>query len=141
MQTLKQHFSLAVKEEETRLRGEGEGGGMVVGVEDKIALTFEPQRLAIESIEEVFNINQMITSLSLETCENALEGTGLLNNVIAPEVGGGVLRRSAWKKITPWQYVATNLNVHMLSSKVYSFADIHSMVDIGDGGGGGGMLG
>ena len=39
------------------------------------------------------------------------------NNVIDIKVGGSLLRRSVWKKLKEWQYITTNLNVHLMLSQ------------------------
>ncbi len=98
-----------------------------VMIEDNFGGSFESLRLAIESIEDIYQEMQILTTLSLETCENAGQGKALVCNVLSSDVGGGVLRRSVWKKVTAWQYVATNLNVHLLSSKYFSYSEMHSL--------------
>eukprot|EP01038_Epipyxis_sp_PR26KG_P012151 gene12151-16271_t len=91
-----------------------------VGVHD----SQDSLRSDIEVLEEVFNDSLELASMIMDTCDNAVKGNDLVNNVISADVGGGVLRRSVWKKITAWQYCTTNLNVHLLLSKFYSFNDI-----------------
>jgi hypothetical protein len=49
--------------------------------------------------------------------------------VISIEQGGHILRRSVWKKFTIFQYSTTNLNLHLLMSKYFSFLDIHNSGD------------
>ena len=39
------------------------------------------------------------------------------NNVIDIKVGGSLLRRSVWKKLKEWQYITTNLNIHLMLSQ------------------------
>lgn len=121
---LKDHFSYSIKEEEAKLRAMPVP--VLDSIEERIAALFEPLRQSIEAIEEMHQESLMLTALSLETYSNAAQGKDLVNNVLASEMGGGVLRRSAWKKITAWQYCATNLNVHLLSSKFFGFSEIHS---------------
>lgn len=98
-------------------------------IEDRIASQFDSLRQSIEAIEELAEEARMLTDLSLQTCESVNQGKDVVNNVIGVESGGGVLRRSAWKKITAWQYCATNLNIHLLSSKFYQHADVHNMAE------------
>ena len=62
----------------------------------------------------------------LESCGNCSKGVGITNNVLPIDVGGNYLRRSVWKTITAWQYCTTNLNVHLMTSKQFTFSDIRS---------------
>lgn len=79
---------------------------------------------AIDVLDEIFNDCIDCAAHALDTCKKATTGQGIINNVIDIEHGGNVLRRSTWKKITAWQYCTTNLNLHIMVNKLYSFADI-----------------
>ena len=53
-----------------------------------------------------------VLKLCIELLNNEVE-----NNVIDVKVGGSLLRRSVWKKLKEWQYITTNLNIHLMLSQ------------------------
>eukprot|EP00981_Chlorochromonas_danica_P003688 scaffold681_cov173-Ochromonas_danica.AAC.51 len=132
IKALKELLVSRLKEEENKLRvASTNATGNVSPTEavpgdDKVAALYEPIRQSIDMLEEIHQEAAMITSLSYTTYEQVSQGLELKNNVIPTEIGGGVLRRSAWKKITAWQYCATNLNVQILSSRFFTFGEILS---------------
>ncbi len=121
LQMLREEFAMSLKDQEIKIRSSLQGGETL---EEKIGTLFEPFRQAIEVIDEVFNSSIENTSIVLANCDNACKGEKLVNNVLNAKVGGGVLRRSVWKKITAWQYCTTNLNLHLVTSKHFSFNDL-----------------
>lgn len=84
----------------------------------------EQMKQAIDHIENILLEDLQNTAMVLENCDKTEAGVDLVNNVLDPSVGGGILRRSVWKKITCWQYAATNLNLHLLVTKVFSADDL-----------------
>lgn len=93
----------------------------------------ETARHALESMDELCVENNELASLVIHEYHNATRGVDVMNNVIGTEVGGGVLRRSTWKKVTVWQYCTTNLNLHLLTSRVYSFHEVLEAETVGSG--------
>ena len=78
---------------------------------------------AINTIEDFQQLTLETTALVLENCNKMESGKDLVANVLDASVGGACLRRSAWKKYTAWQYCATNLNFHLLTTKHFTFAE------------------
>jgi len=78
---------------------------------------------AINTIEDFQQLSLETTALVLENCNKMESGKDLVANVLDATVGGACLRRSAWKKYTAWQYSATNLNFHLLTTKHFTFAE------------------
>jgi hypothetical protein len=78
---------------------------------------------AIATIEDLQQESLECTALVLENCVKMENCKEVVGNVIDPTVGGSFLRRSTWKKYTAWQYCATNLNIHMMLTKHFTFAD------------------
>lgn len=78
---------------------------------------------AINTIEDFQQLSLETTALVLENCNKMESGKDLVANVLDASVGGACLRRSAWKKYTAWQYCATNLNFHLLTTKHFTFAE------------------
>jgi hypothetical protein len=130
LQMLREEFAMSLKDQEIKIRSNLQGGETL---EEKIGILFEPFRQAIEVIDEVFNSSIENTSMVLANCDNACKGEKLINNVLNAKVGGGVLRRSVWKKITAWQYCTTNLNVHLVTSKHFTFSDLMLGCESGSG--------
>ena len=93
------------------------------GGEDKQLNTIEHMLHAINTIEELQQESLETTALVLENCVKMESGKELISNVIDASVGGAFLRRSTWKKYTAWQYCATNLNLHLMLSKHFTFAE------------------
>lgn len=93
--------------------------------DEKLSALFDAFRQSIELIEEIYNDNSELSSIILTHYENCLESKQIMNNVLNPSQGGHLLRRSTWKKFTLWQYCTTNLNVHILLSKVNTFSELH----------------
>lgn len=116
--TLRQELNIYNSEQEVAVIQDGAADAAAEG------LGASQFRAAIESIDEIQREALENAELVLQNCLNMQDGRDVINNVIHPEVGGAWLRRSTWKKITAWQYCATNLNVHMLVSKHMTFADI-----------------
>lgn len=78
---------------------------------------------AIATIEDLQQESLECTALVLENCVKMENCKDVIGNVIDPAVGGSFLRRSTWKKYTAWQYCATNLNIHLMLTKHFSFAE------------------
>lgn len=55
---------------------------------------------SLERIDELYMENRELSRLVVEEYQRVSRGVDLKNNVIAAEVGGGVLRRSTWKKVS-----------------------------------------
>lgn len=96
----------------------------VAALEDQKKKLIESARQSLEATEEICIENSELSALIIHECHNASRGIDVKCNVIGAEVGGGVLRRSTWKKVSLWQYCATNLNVHLLTSRVFSFQEV-----------------
>jgi hypothetical protein len=93
------------------------------GNEEKLVNRIEHLLTTKNAIEEFQQESLENTALVLENCVNMENGVQVMNNVLDVSLGGAVLRRSAWKKYTAWQYSATNLNVHLMLTKHFSFAE------------------
>ena len=93
-------------------------------------LFLEDQAAAVETYRKIYDEGVCDLEAILYMYTNATAGASALDrekniqNVVSGEMGGGFLRRSSWKKASLWQYVTTNLNVHMLISKVLSDEEI-----------------
>jgi hypothetical protein len=120
---MKEDFATSFRDYEPKLRANLAPGE---SLEDKITVYFEPFQKAIETVEEICRESHEISNYILNTYENLSLGKEVQNNVIPLEQGGNILRRSVWKKITLFQYCTTNLNLHLLISKYFSFPDIHN---------------
>lgn len=145
IRTLKENFASVVRDLDNKARlgggggggsgmdggagGAGGGSGVDGSVEDKVTALYEPYRLAIESIEEVFHESNELASIILNNFDNVTQGKEVKNNVIPVDIGGGLLRRSVWKKITIWQYCTTNLNLHLMLNKYFTHRDVYANVD------------
>jgi hypothetical protein len=90
---------------------------------------YETFRQDIESIEDFFHESTELSSLVLDTCDEAGRGVNVMHNIIPVSVGGNFLRRSTWKKVTAWQYCTTNLNIHLLTSNIYGAEELKSEHD------------
>jgi hypothetical protein len=62
-------------------------------------------------LESTLVLYDGITASNLDTTDD-------IQNIVKGAAAGGYLRRSAWKKASLWQYACTNLNVHMVTSKL-----------------------
>lgn len=102
----------------------GAASAAILALEEQKKKLIELARQSLEMVDEVCIENNELSALIIHECHNASRGVDVKCNVIGTEVGGGVLRRSTWKKVTVWQYCATNLNVHMLTSRVFSFQEV-----------------
>jgi hypothetical protein len=91
--------------------------------EDKHLNKIEHMMAAINTIEDLQQETLETTALVLENCTKMEDGKELVSNVIDASVGGAFLRRSTWKKYTAWQYCATNLNIHLMLTKHFTFAE------------------
>lgn len=123
---LKENFASAVKEAEVKA---SQNNGTDT-LDEKMGSMFEPYKQAIEAIDEMFHESCELSTIVLNNCENVSEGREVKNNVIPVDIGGGILRRSVWKKITAWQYCTTNLNIHMLMNKYYCFHEIETQMEV-----------
>jgi hypothetical protein len=130
IRTLKENFANVVRDLDNKARiGSVDASAGDGSVEDKVTALYEPYRQAIESIEEVFQESNELGSIILANFDNVTQGKEVKNNVIPIDVGGGILRRSVWKKITIWQYCTTNLNLHLMLNKFISHRDAYSGID------------
>lgn len=91
---------------------------------------------SINTIEDFQQASLETTALVLENCSKMESLTDLVSNVIEGSVGGAFLRRSTWKKYTAWQYSATNLNFHLLTTKHYTFGECMATGGVGSTDGG-----
>jgi hypothetical protein len=120
---MKEDFAVSFREVEPKLRAQlGPGESL----EDKITAYFEPYQRAIETVEDIWKEGNEISTYILNSYDNFSSGKEVQNNVLSVDQGGHILRRSVWKKITVFQYCTTNLNLHLLFSKYFSFVDIHN---------------
>ena len=87
-------------------------------VEEQLAATMTYGQIYDEGICDLEAILYMYMNATAGA--SALDSNQNIQNVVSEEKGGGLLRRSSWKKASLWQYVTTNLNVHLLISKVLS---------------------
>lgn len=55
---------------------------------------------ALEGVDELHMENRELSQLVIDEYQRVSRGVDLKNNVIGADVGGGVLRRSTWKKVT-----------------------------------------
>jgi hypothetical protein len=123
MLILQEEYKLSFNEHVERVRSTILPGE---SAEDKTALIFEPFKQTIETIAEILSEEEAIAEVALDSCARSVAAKELVNNVISHEIGGQYLRRSTWKKITAWQYMTTNLNLHMLTSKSFHFSELAS---------------
>jgi hypothetical protein len=121
---MKEEFAVTFREVEPKLRATLNPGE---SLEDKITAYFEPFQKAIETVEDVYKESLEINGMILNSYENLSQGKDVTNNVLPVDVGGHLLRRSVWKKITIWQYATTNLNLHLLINKLFPFAEVQSL--------------
>lgn len=123
---MKEDFAMTFREYEPKLRSTL---GSPENLEEKITQYFEPFQKAIETVEDVQKELQEIHTIILTAYDNFFQGKEVKNNVLPIEQGGNILRRSTWKKITIFQYCTTNLNLHLLLSKYFSYHDIQQSND------------
>eukprot|EP00599_Poterioochromonas_sp_BG-1_P008165 CAMPEP_0173134596 /NCGR_PEP_ID=MMETSP1105-20130129/1387_1 /TAXON_ID=2985 /ORGANISM="Ochromonas sp., Strain BG-1" /LENGTH=1267 /DNA_ID=CAMNT_0014046427 /DNA_START=161 /DNA_END=3965 /DNA_ORIENTATION=- len=123
---MKEDFAVSFRDYEPKLRATLSPNE---NLEDKITQYFEPFQKAIETVEDLWKEMNEISSIILNAYDNFTQGKEVKNNVIPVEQGGNILRRSTWKKITIFQYCTTNLNLHLLISKYFSFQEIHNNGD------------
>jgi hypothetical protein len=103
----------------------------IAALEEQKKKIIESARLSLETMDEICQENNELLQLIIHEFHNASRGADVKCNVIGAEVGGAVLRRSTWKKYTVWQYCATNLNVHLLTSRVFSFQEVLDADSVG----------
>jgi len=101
------------------------------GTADTSISRIEHLLTSINTIEDFQQASLETTALVLENCSKMENLTDLVSNVIEGSVGGAFLRRSTWKKYTAWQYSATNLNFHLLTTKHYSFGECMATGGVG----------
>ena len=98
----------------------------VINHDESTITAFEPFKQLVNTylklLEDIKEGNDFILSNLKEVHENKK----VQNAVISHEVGGNYIRRSVWKKISNWQYCTTNLNIHIMASKLCPFEDLLS---------------
>jgi len=98
--------------------------GIVTHAEDPTASAIEKYLHAVGILEDALSESKEAIHIVLRNCDNMEQKKNVLNNVIDTRLGGNVLRRSVWKKYTAWQYSATNLNIHTMTSKHFTFSEV-----------------
>jgi hypothetical protein len=130
IQQLKEHFGSMSMIDPDQLRSSAAAGGSGLASfgsnesEDRIANGLEPYRPMLESIDDAIQESYQLSNLILESCDLCFNGEEVKNNVLPKDYGGHLLRRSVWKKITTWQYCTTNLNIHFLIDKYFTFHEL-----------------
>ena len=118
--TLRDDFSASLGGRDVAMRSSHDG------CDDLTIAAFEPYKQLASAYEKVLESVQDSSEFVLSTCQQTREGNKIRNAVISPELGGNYIRRSVWKKITNWQYCTTNLNIHLMTNKLFSFEDVLS---------------
>jgi hypothetical protein len=103
----------------------------IAALEEQKKKIIESARQSLEAMDEICQENSELLQLIIHEIYNASRGMDVKCNVIGADVGGAVLRRSTWKKYTVWQYCATNLNVHLLTSRLFSFQEVLDADSVG----------
>jgi hypothetical protein len=87
----------------------------ILSINDEIKKKIQNMEIFIESFEDAFT----------QCCGvDKPGGANIVGNVIDKDLGGLMLRRSAWKKQLSWQYCTMNCNIHLCSSIINTFDDI-----------------
>ncbi len=88
-------------------------------------------------VYEICVNSMMVQELCVETTSSKNKlAKDSYDVLIEPDCGGNFLRRSAWKTILDWQYITTNLNIHLLTTDHMridpnaTMPDVDSIVDV-----------